>query len=171
MAKKQLSFAEKAAKKKEISGVKYVKYVNSVRSEKTGQWRFNERMIGLHGGESLDAALKRNEEEKKLLNIKLPDPEQAQVEMEKVESSAQVESADTEEAGETVEVAGEGESTEETSEVEETVEAEVVDSSESEENSGQEIDEEPGESDPGENETPKSKDALKEGSSEQKEKE
>jgi len=74
MAKKQLSFAEKAAKKKGKSDVKYVKYVNSLKSEKTGQWRFNERMIGLHGGESLDAALKRIEEEKKLLNIELPDP-------------------------------------------------------------------------------------------------
>jgi hypothetical protein len=74
MAKKQLSFAEKAAKKKGKSDVKYVKYVNSLKSEKTGQWRFNERMIGLHGGESLDAALKRIEEEKKLLHIELPDP-------------------------------------------------------------------------------------------------
>ena len=58
MAKKQLSFAEKAAKKNKKSDIKYVKYVNSVRSEKTGQWRFNERMIGLQGVESLDAALK-----------------------------------------------------------------------------------------------------------------
>ncbi|SVA96972.1 uncharacterized protein METZ01_LOCUS149826, partial [marine metagenome] len=69
MAKKTLSFAEKAAKKKKKSDIKYVKYVGSVRSEKTGQWRFNERMIGLVGGESLDAALKRIDEEKKLLNI------------------------------------------------------------------------------------------------------
>ena len=127
MAKKTLSFAEKAAKKKNKSDIKYVKYVGSVRSEKTGQWRFNERMIGLQGGESLDAALKRIDEEKKLHNIELPDPDQVQVESEKVESSAHVESATTEDAGETVEVAEEGESTEEAVE---TVEAKDTDSSE-----------------------------------------
>ena len=144
MAKKPLSFAEKAAKKKKKSEIKYVKYVGSVRSEKTGQWRFNERMIGLQGGESLDAALKRIDEEKKLLNIELPDPDQAQVETEKVESSAQVESAATEEGGEIVEVAEEGEFTEEASDAEETVETEEVGLSETAEDSGQEIDEEPG---------------------------
>ena len=138
MAKKTLSFAEKAAKKKNKSDIKYVKYVGSVRSEKTGQWRFNERMIGLQGGESLDAALKRIDKEKKLLNIELPDPDQAQVEKEKVESSAQVESDTTEEAVETVTVA-EDESTEE------SVEKEDTDSSETAEDSGQRIEEEPGE--------------------------
>ena len=160
MAKKTLSFAEKAAKKKKKSEIKYVKYVGSVRSEKTGQWRFNERMIGLQGGESLDAALKRIDEQKKLLNIELPDPDQAQVE-----------SAATEEGGEIVEVAEEGESTEEASEAEETVETEEVGLSKTAEDSGQEMDEEPGETDLEENKTPKSKDALKEGSSEQKQKE
>ena len=157
MAKKQLSFAEKAAKKNKKSDIKYVKYVNSVRSEKTGQWRFNERMIGLQGGESLDAALKRIDEEKKLLNIELPDPDQAQVE-----------SAATEEGGEIVEVAEEGDSTEEALEAVETKE---VGLSETAEDSGQEMDEEPGETDLEENKTPNSKDALKEGSSEQKQKE
>jgi len=144
MAKKTLSFAEKAAKKKNKSDIKYVKYVGSVRSEKTGQWRFNERMIGLQGGESLDAALKRIDKEKKLLNIELPDPDQAQVEKEKVESSAQVESDTTEEAVETVTVA-EDESTEE------SVEKEDTDSSETAEDSGQRIEEEPGETDSEEN--------------------
>ena len=144
MAKKTLSFAEKAAKKKKKSDIKYVKYVGSVRSEKTGQWRFNERMIGLQGGESLDAALKRIDKEKKLLNIELPDPDQAQVEKKKVESSAQVESDTTEEAVETVTVA-EDESTEE------SVEKEDTDSSETAEDSGQRIEEEPGETDSEEN--------------------
>ena len=144
MAKKTLSFAEKAAKKKNKSDIKYVKYVGSVRSEKTGQWRFNERMIGLQGGESLDAALKRIDKEKKLLNIELPDPDQAQVEKEKVESSAQVESDTTEEAVETVTVA-EDESTEE------SVEKEDTDSSETAEDSGQRIEEEPGKTDSEEN--------------------
>ena len=104
MAKKTLSFAEKAAKKKNKSDIKYVKYVGSVRSEKTGNWRFNERMIGLEGGESLDAALKRIDEQKKLLNIELPDPEQSQVETEKIENSVQVESATIKEVEEPVEV-------------------------------------------------------------------
>ena len=119
MAKKPLSFAEKAAKKKNKTDIKYVKYVGSVRSEKTGQWRFNERMIGLQGGESLDAALKRIDEEKKLLNIELPDPDQDQVKTEKVESLSQVESATTEEAVENVAMA-EDESNEESVEKEDT---------------------------------------------------
>lgn len=164
MAKKPLSFAEKAAKKKNKTDIKYVKFVGSVRSEKTGQWRFNERMIGLQGGESLDAALKRIDQEKKLLNIELPDPDQAQVKTEKVESLSQVESATTEEAVENVAMA-EDESNEE------SVEKEDTDSSETAEDSGQKIDEEPGETDSEENKTPKSKDSLQEGSSEQKQNE
>ena len=121
MAKKTLSFAEKAAKKKNKSDIKYVKYVGSVRSEKTGNWRFNERMIGLEGGESLDAALKRIDEQKKLLNIELPDPEQPQVETEKIENSVQVESATIKEVEEPVEV----------SEAKDPVGVEGADSSES----------------------------------------
>ena len=189
MAKKQLSFAEKAAKKNKKSDIKYVKYVNSVRSEKTGQWRFNERIIGLNGGESLDVALKRIEEENNLLNIELPDLKQAKGETEKVESSAQVDSSEKKEAGETVEmkvddgimeeadldesketpeetveVTLDGESTEVVSKVEESVED--VDLSETVEDTVQEIDKEPGEVDPEENETPKSKVAPKAESSE-----
>jgi hypothetical protein len=156
MAKKTLSFAEKAAKKNKKSDIKYVKYVGSVRSEKTGQWRFNERMIGLEGGESLDAALKRIDEEKKILNIELPDPDQA-----KVESIA------IEEAGESVEVA-EGVLTKESSEEEEIVEMEDKDSSKTEEDSSEDIDEEIVEADSGGNNTPKSEDVLKENTSEKK---
>jgi hypothetical protein len=156
MAKKTLSFAEKAAKKNKKSDIKYVKYVGSVRSKKTGQWRFNERMIGLEGGESLDAALKRIDEEKKILNIELPDPDQA-----KVESIA------IEEAGESVEVA-EGVLTKESSEEEEIVEMEDKDSSKTEEDSSEDIDEEIVEADSGGNNTPKSEDVLKENTSEKK---
>ncbi len=61
MAKKQISFAEKAAKKQGKQDWKFVKYVKSVISEKTGHWRFKENMIRLEGGENLDAALKRME--------------------------------------------------------------------------------------------------------------
>ena len=192
MAKKQLSFAEKAAKKNKKSDIKYVKYVNSVRSEKTGQWRFNERIIGLDGGESLDVALKRIEEENNLLNIDLSDLKQAKGETEKVESSAQDDSSDKKEAGETVEmkvddgimeqadlgesketpeetveVTLEGESTEVVSKVEESVEVEDVDLSETVEDTVQVIEKEPGEVDPEENETTKSKVAPKAESSEQ----
>ena len=192
MAKKQLSFAEKAAKKNTKSDRKYVKYVKSVRSEKTRQWRFNERMIGLNGGESLDVALKRIEEENNLLNIELPDLKQAKGETEKVESSVQIDSSEKKEAGETVEmkvdegimeesdlgesketleetveVTLDGESTEVVSKVEESVEVEDVDLSETVEDTVQEIDKEPGEVDPEENETTKSKVAPKAESSEQ----
>ena len=192
MAKKQLSFAEKAAKKNKKSDIKYVKYVNSVRSEKTGQWRFNERIIGLDGGESLDVALKRIEEENNLLNIDLSDLKQAKGETEKVESSAQDDSSDKKEAGETVEmkvddgimeqadlgesketpeetveVTLDGESTEVVSKVEESVEVEDVDLSETVEDTVQVIDKEPGEVDPEENETTKSKVAPKAESSKQ----
>ena len=192
MAKKQLSFAEKAAKKNKKSDIKYVKYVNSVRSEKTGQWRFNERIIGLDGGESLDVALKRIEEENNLLNIDLSDLKQAKGETEKVESSAQDDSSDKKEAGETVEmkvddgimeqadlgesketpeetveVTLDGESTEVVSKVEESIEVEDVDLSETVEDTVQIIDKEPGEVDPEENETTKSKVAPKAESSEQ----
>ena len=58
MVKKQKSFADKAAGSKEIDAV-YVKYVKSVRSEKTGQWRFNEQMVRTKKNEQLDVALKR----------------------------------------------------------------------------------------------------------------
>ena len=192
MAKKQLSFAEKAAKKNKKSDIKYVKYVNSIRSEKTGQWRFNERIIGLDGGESLDVALKRIEEENNLLNIELSDLKQAKGETEKVESSAQDDSSDKKEAGETVEmkvddgimeqadlgesketpeetveVTLDGESTEVVSKVEESVEVEDVDLSETVEDTVQVIDKEPGEVDPEENETTKSKVPPKAESSEQ----
>ena len=48
-----------------------VKYVKSVKSEKTGFWRFNEQMIKLRGGENLDAALKRMDEASNLVDIDL----------------------------------------------------------------------------------------------------
>ena len=130
MAKKQLSFAQKAAKKKGKSDIKYVKYVNSVRSEKTGQWRFNERMIGLEGGESLDAALKRIEEEKKLLNIELPDPDQATKDTESVEApAAEVAELPAEETAESP--SGDDKSTEE-DKTDSTEETETVEAPEAE---------------------------------------
>ena len=180
MAKKTLSFAEKAAKKKKKSDIKYVKYVGSVRSEKTGQWRFNERMIGLEGGESLDAALKRIDEEKKLLNIELPDPDQAKVESVEVaegvptkESSeiAETEEAVIDEGEEIIEEVAEEEPNKESSQIEKNEEAEDIDSSKTEEDSAEDVDEEIVETDSGEDSTPKSEDPLKEDPSEKQQEE
>ena len=42
MAKKQKSFADKASGKGDDADAVMVKYVKSVKSEKTGFWRFNE---------------------------------------------------------------------------------------------------------------------------------
>ena len=71
MAKKQKSFADKASGKGADADSVMVKYVKSVKSEKTGFWRFNEQMIKLRGGENLDAALKRLDEASNLVDIDL----------------------------------------------------------------------------------------------------
>ena len=59
MAKKQKSFADKASGRGADADAVMVKYVKSVKSEKTGFWRFNEQMVKLRDGEDLNAALKR----------------------------------------------------------------------------------------------------------------
>ena len=74
---KQLSFAEKVAKKKKKNLSTYIKYIKSVQSEKTGYWRFNEQMIQVKEGENLDGALKRMEEETQTLDMEMPDDESA----------------------------------------------------------------------------------------------
>ena len=71
MAKKQKSFADKASGKGVDADSVMVKYVKSIKSEKTGFWRFNEQMIKLRGGENLDAALKRMNEALNLIDIDL----------------------------------------------------------------------------------------------------
>ena len=70
MAKKQKSFADKAAGSASGESV-YVKYVKSVQSEDTGRWRFNEQMVRMNKGEQLDAALKRMDEAANLVDIDL----------------------------------------------------------------------------------------------------
>ena len=70
MAKKQKSFADKAAGNQSGESV-YVKYVKSVQSEDTGRWRFNEQMVRMNKGEQLDAALKRIEDTANLSDIDL----------------------------------------------------------------------------------------------------
>ena len=71
MAKKQKSFADKASGKGADADSVMVKYVKSVKSDKSGCWRFNEQMIKLRGGENLDAALKRMDEASNLVDIDL----------------------------------------------------------------------------------------------------
>ena len=70
MAKKQKSFADKAAGSASGDSV-YVKYVKSVQSEQTGRWRLNEQMVRMNKGEQLDAALKRMDEAANLSDIDL----------------------------------------------------------------------------------------------------
>lgn len=82
MAKKQKSFADKASGKGGAADAVMVKYVKSVKSEKTGFWRFNEKMIKLRGGENLDEALKRMDEAANLVDIDLSNFESKQEESE-----------------------------------------------------------------------------------------
>ena len=64
-----------------------VKYVKSVKSEKTGFWRFNEHMVKVRGGEDLNAALKRMDEASNLVDIDLSGFESQEDDVEKNESS------------------------------------------------------------------------------------
>ena len=73
---KGTSFADKSNKKKKINQT-FVKYVKSIKSEKTGHWRFNEQMVGLKSGENLDGAIKRLEEESFALDLDLSNMETA----------------------------------------------------------------------------------------------
>ena len=93
MAKKQKSFADKASGSNDKDAV-YVKYVNSVKSEKTGHWRFNEQIVKTRKGESLDVALKRLNEAANLVDIDLSEfetPSESDVNAEKQEESSEAE--------------------------------------------------------------------------------
>jgi len=97
MAKKQTSFADKAARLGKASEATYAKYIKSVRSEKTGKWRFNEQMIRMNKGETLEATLKRMDEAANLVDIDLTQFEMETVaeESENVEEEVTSDSADT----------------------------------------------------------------------------
>ena len=71
MAKKQTSFADKASRLGKDAEATYAKYIRSVQSEKTGKWRFNEQMIRIDKGETLDATLKRMDKVANLVDIDL----------------------------------------------------------------------------------------------------
>ena len=89
MAKKQKSFADKASGKSAEENAVMVKYVKSVKSEKTGYWRFNEQMVKLRGGENLDAALKRMDEAENLVDIDLSNFESKQNDSEEKDTETQ----------------------------------------------------------------------------------
>ena len=97
MAKKQTSFADKAARLGKASEATYAKYIKSVRSEKTGKWRFNEQMIRMNKGETLEATLKRMDEVANLVDIDLTQFEMETVaeESENVEKEVTSDPADT----------------------------------------------------------------------------
>ena len=97
MAKKQKSFADKASGKGGAADAVMVKYVKSVKSEKTGFWRFNEKMIKLRGGENLDEALKRMDEAANLVDI-----EQSNFESKQEESEGKVPESQEEASSEAV---------------------------------------------------------------------
>ena len=95
MAKKQKSFADKAAGNTSGDSV-YVKYVRSVKSEETGRWRFNEQMVRMNKGEQLDATLKRMDEVANLVDIDLSEfteSEEVVVEASSDQASEQVATA------------------------------------------------------------------------------
>ena len=89
MAKKQKSFADKASARSAEESAVMVKYVKSVKSEKTGFWRFNEQMVKLLDGENLDAALKRINEAENLVDIDLSKFDSNQNDSEEKETVAQ----------------------------------------------------------------------------------
>ena len=95
---KQQSFAEKAAKKKKKDLSTYVKYIKSVKSEKTGYWRFNEQMIEVKEGENLDGALKRMDEVAQVFNMEIPVIEAA-ADVDTIEQDGSDEPKDHEQTG------------------------------------------------------------------------
>tara|TARA_B110000014_G_C19944971_1_gene488939 strand:+ start:454 stop:789 length:336 start_codon:yes stop_codon:yes gene_type:complete len=89
MAKKQKSFADKASGRRAEENAVMVKYVKSVKSEKTGFWRFNEQMVKLRDGENLDAALKSMDEAENLVDIDLSNFESKKNDSEEKETETQ----------------------------------------------------------------------------------
>ncbi|MFQ6678465.1 MAG: DUF4295 family protein [Fidelibacterota bacterium] len=68
---KGTSFAAKS-KGKSKKTQSFVKYVKSIKSEKTGHWRFNEQMVALNEGENIDSALKRLKKNAMALDMEMP---------------------------------------------------------------------------------------------------
>ena len=110
---KGTSFAAKAKGKKKNTQ-SFVKYIKSVKSEKTGHWRFNEQMIAINEGENLDGALKRLEVELMALDMELPAMEEPASE----EMLLKVDASSAETTDETHEVTSEKDKVEDTPAVE-----------------------------------------------------
>lgn len=91
MAKKQMSFAEKAARHKGQHDWKTIKYVKSEQSEKTGSWRFNESFIQLAQNENLDQALVRMQKEIEEMAKEMASIEEASSESKVEEKEPEVE--------------------------------------------------------------------------------
>ena len=127
MAKKQMSFAEKAAKHKN-KDLKTVKYVKSEKSEKSGNWRFNENFIQLAANENLDQALARMEQEVKELAKEMASIEDISSEKEsKVEEVVEEVKAETKEKVEEVKAEATKEEAKPEEVVDPSVKAEVED--------------------------------------------
>jgi hypothetical protein len=103
MAKKQMSFAEKAAKHKAHHDWKTIKYVKSEKSDKTGNWRFNESFVRLSQNENLDQALTRMQKEIDEMTKEMASIEDSAQEI-KVEEKTKETSVKTEEKVEKEEV-------------------------------------------------------------------
>ena len=104
MAKKQMSFADKAARHGDQQDYKTVKYIKSEQTGKNDSWRFNESYVKLFGNENIDQAIARVNNEAKALAEEFADihaEKEVKDTTEKVE--AKVEEAKTESSDETVE--------------------------------------------------------------------
>ncbi|MFQ6606700.1 MAG: DUF4295 family protein [Fidelibacterota bacterium] len=104
MAKKAVSFSQKVRKKGQ-KDYKYVHYVKSVKSEKTGHWRFKESMVRVNSGENLAEALERAEKEAIALHedMEVIHPESVKMVVPEVEATSVKEK--TIQEGETIEEA------------------------------------------------------------------
>jgi len=110
MAKKQRGFAQKVGGKKGKE-ITQVKLVRSIQSQKTGHWRFNEQMISVEKGETVEAALKRLAKEATVSEMNSI-PETAAVEEQVEEGTPQAEATEKEEATQDQETDGEDSSEE-----------------------------------------------------------
>ncbi len=123
MAKKQRGFAQKVGGKKGKE-ITQVKLVRSIQSQKTGHWRFNEQMISLEKGETVEAALKRLAAEATVSEMNSI-PETTAVEDQVEEVAPQAEALDKVEAKQDQESEGEGSEEEQAERIEEPAASEA----------------------------------------------
>lgn len=115
MAKKLGGFAAKSAKARDKRSYSLVKYVKSVKSEKSGFWRFQEEHLKVMDGEDITAAIKRYEAQlhpapENIPVIQPEEPVEAKTEVEaeaKAEAKAEAEAEDAEAVTEEAETVAE----------------------------------------------------------------